>query len=189
MKKLISALLAVAMMAALLTGCGKEQSEASSGNVVNATSPLEVDPEALNGVSITLPQDMTRETVSDIQHDFIQDGKQVGGIVIVDIPNEMLESPYGYLLQISDLIGQQLMPDVDSDEIEFIGAGGNVYAYMEVYTGKGEDIRYYHYLLRGETYLYDIWFSYDEIDTEAASQILATVSSEDIIAELNKSPF
>lgn len=168
----------------LLTGCSKEESSVAS---VIATSPIQVDSEALNNVSMTLPDGMTRETVSAIQHDFIKDGKQVGGIVIVDISGEMLDSPRGdNLLKITDILGKQLMPQENPGDIEFMCAGGNDFAYLEIYTG-GEQIRYCHYLFRGEENNYDVWFSYDLVDEETISEIVSTISADDITAELNKS--
>lgn len=171
-----------------LVGCGKKD---STGPVVKATGSIEVAAEILNNVSVTLPEGITRENVSNIQHDFIQNGKQVGGIVILDIPNEMLDSPYDSLFQIPGLLGQQLMPDKDLDDIAFIGAGGNDYAYMEISTGNvnGTDISYVHNVLRGKENNYDVWFDYKAVKQETINAILASISSDDISAELNKSAF
>lgn len=166
----------------LLAGCSKENGTI----IIYATTPLEMEADILDSISVTLPDDMTREAVSNIQNDFILDGKQVGGIVIVDIPNEMLDAPYENIMQISDLLGQQLMPNEDPDKIMFMGAGGNDYAYMEIYTG-GEEIRFFHYLFRGEENNYDVWFAYDLVDEETIAEIIATVSADDITADLNKS--
>lgn len=182
---LFYALLTVVFLAAL-PGCEeKKPTEA----LVQAAVRGDISSEALNAVSVILPEDMTRETVSNIQQDFIWDGKQVGGIVIVDIPDKMLDSPYEYLLQIADLLGQQLMPNAESEDISLISAGGNDFAYLEIFTGKGEHIHYVHYLFRGQSCIYDIWFSNDLTSTECRNQILSTVSAPDITPELNKSPF
>lgn len=182
MKKHIFLVFLIACL--MLFGCSKEESVTS---FVNATSPIEADAETLNNISVTLPDSMTRETVSNIQHDFIQDGKQVGGIVIVDISDEMLDSPRGdNLLKITDVLGEQLMPQENPGDIEFMCAGGNDFAYLEIYTG-GQQIRYCHYLFRGEENNYDVWFSYDLVDEETISEIISTVSADDITAELNKS--
>ena len=167
-----------------LTGCGKEKDTEA---VVHATASVEAAPDLLNNVSVTLPEGMTRETVSAIQHDFTQDGNQVGGIVIVDISNEMLDSPRGdNLLKITSMLGEQLMPQENPDDIEFMCAGGNDFAYMEIYTG-GDQIRYCHYLFRGETNNYDVWFNYDLVNEETITEIIATVSADDITTELNNS--
>lgn len=174
-------LLFSAMM--ILFGCSKEEPVT---NIVNAVSPIEADAEILNNISVSLPDNMTRETVSNIQHDFIQDGKQVGGIVIVDISSEVLDAPYGNMLHISDLLNQQLMPNENPDKTMFMGAGGNEYAYMEVYTGD-DQIRYFHYLFRGEAHNYDVWFACDLIDADTISEIIASISADDITEELNKS--
>ena len=180
-KHIFIVLLFSAMM--ILFGCSKEEPVT---NIVNAVSPIEADAEILNNISVSLPDNMTRETVSNIQHDFIQDGKQVGGIVIVDISSEVLDAPYGNMLHISDLLNQQLMPNENPDKTMFMGAGGNEYAYMEVYTGD-DQIRYFHYLFRGEAHNYDVWFACDLIDADTISEIIASISADDITEELNKS--
>lgn len=183
MRKQVSLWYLCFLLILLLMGCGKEN---AAEILVNVTTPLEVDAEALNNVSVTLPEGMSREPVSEIQHDFIQGERQVGGIVIVDISNEMLDMPYASLIQISDLLGQQLMPSEDPNNIMFLGAGGNDYAYMEVYTG-GDQIRFFHYLFRGKTNNYDVWFDYELMDEETIAEIISTVSADDITSELNKS--
>ena len=180
-KHILIVLLFSAMM--ILFGCSKEEPVT---NIVNAVSPIEADAEILNNISVSLPDNMTRETVSNIQHDFIQDGKQVGGIVIVDISSEVLDAPYGNMLHISDLLNQQLMPNENPDKTMFMGAGGNEYAYMEVYTGD-DQIRYFHYLFRGEAHNYDVWFACDLIDADTISEIITSISADDITEELNKS--
>ena len=93
------------------------------------------------------------------------------------------------MLKIASVLGEQLMPHENPDEIEFICAGGNKCAYMEIYTGGGERIRYCHYLFRGETNNYDVWFDYSLVNDKIITEILATVSAEDITDELNKSAF
>lgn len=178
--------LCVLQIILLLVGCIKQ--DRNTGISINVTTPIEVDAEALNDVSVTLPEGMTRETVSDIQHDFIQNEKQVGGIVIVDISNELLDSPRGdNLLKITGILGEQLMSQENPNEIEFICAGGNKFAYIEIFTGSGEQIHYCHYLFRGETYNYDVWFNYGLVDEETIAEIIATVSADDITTELNNS--
>ena len=178
--------LCVLQIILLLVGCSKQ--DKITGISVNATTPIEVDAEALNDVSLTLPEGMTRETVSAIQHDFIQNEKQVGGIVIVDISNELLDSPRGdNPLKITGILGEQLMSQENPNEIEFICAGGNKFAYIEIFTGSGEQIHYCHYLFRGETYNYDVWFNYGLVDEETIAEIIATVSADDITTELNNS--
>jgi len=177
---LLGFLLAVSL---LLAGCGKG---GPSVPAVNATTPIEADAAVLGSVSVTLPDGMTRQAVSNIQHDFLKDGKQVGGIVLVDLSGEMLNAPYDNLLRISDLLGQQLMPQGNADDLAFLGAGGNAYAYLEFYTG-GDKIRYFHYLFRGEAHNYDVWFAYDWVNEETMNGILASVCADDITLELNKS--
>lgn len=168
-----------------LVGCSRKDGICEI--YVQVTTPIEADSEMLYNISVALPEGMTREKASDIQHDFLLNGQQVGGIVVVDISEEMLDSPRGEnLLSLAKILGEQLMPQEDPNNIEYMCAGGNSYAYLELYTG-GERIRYCHYLLRGEEHNYDIWFACDFVDEDTRIQILSTVSGEDITAERNQS--
>lgn len=169
----------------LLAGCGTEDTDVIT---INATTPIEVVAEVLNNVSVTLPEGMTRETVSDIQHDFIQDGKQVGGIVIVDISDELLDSPRDHTSEIAEILGQQLTPTVSLEDIAFQHAGGNNYAYLEITTGK-QSPHFTHYIFRGSEVCYDVWFDVKEVKQKSINDILASITAEDITPERNESVF
>ena len=185
MKNKVPLLFFCCLLILLLLGCSKEKTAKTS---VNATTPIEVEDHALNDISVTLPEGMGRMPKSEIQHDFIKAGNQVGGIVIVDISDEILNSPYGEnMLKIASMLGEQLMPHDKPDQIELICIGGNKYAYMEIFTGAGEQIRYCHYLFRGERNDYDVWFDYSLVNDETITEILSTISADDITSELNKS--
>lgn len=185
-RKITESLFCIMVMSLLLlTGCGQEDTTTVS---VNATLPIEVDSEALSNVSVDLPEEITRETISDIQHDFIKDGKQVGGIVIVDISDEMLESPRENTINLVALLGEQLMPAIAPEDIKFQYAGGNNYAFMEIATGKN-GTQFIHYIFRGTDYCYDVWFDAKEVKKRTIDEILESVHSEDITRELNENIF
>lgn len=169
----------------LLTGCRKEEN-----TQFIAAASIDVSPEVLDNIRITLPENMIRETVSDIQHDFIQDGVQVGGIVVVDIPKELLDSPREGKFEIAELLRTQIMPDISAEEAELTSWGGDQNAYMELITGPDE-MTYFHYLFRGVNNTYDVWFNGESMDqdTEMIEEIVNSVTGEDILPENNQSPF
>lgn len=178
-------LLVVAAALLLLVGCGKEEV-----TQFVATASINAAPEALNSVNITLPENMPREVVSDIQHDFTLDGHQVGGIILVDIPKDLMDSPVKGLIDIVELLRQQLMPNVPEEEAEIICFGGSENAYMELVTGPDEQA-YYHFLFRGVNNTYDVWFNWEalEQDSEMIYEIVNSVTGEDILPENNQNPF
>lgn len=98
---------------------------------------------------------MSREVASDIQHDFILNGQQAGGIILLDVPEGLLDAPLEGLFDIVELLRQQLMPDVPPEEAGIVSFGGNQNAFMELCTGSDE-IAYCHYLFRGENDTYDV---------------------------------
>lgn len=190
-KTIVSAVLIVVFATLVLlfvgTGCDKKE---EPGPVAIATAPLEVDAELLANVSITLPEGISRETVSNIQHDFIQEGKQVGGIVVVDIPKELLDSPRESKFEIAEFLRNQIMPNLSAEEAELVSWGGDQNAYMELITGPDE-MAYFHYLFRGVNNTYDVWFNMESLaqDSEIIQKIVDSVAGEDILPENNQSPF
>lgn len=176
-------LIGIMLLLLFTAGCGKEE---AAPRYVMATSPLEGNADLLANVSITLPEAIRRESVSDSQHDFILEDKQIGGIVIVDIPAEMLDAPRENTLQIAQLLGQQLMPTTEEAKYQY--AGGNDYAYMELATGKTK-ARFLHYLFRGNAACYDVWFDLEAVKQKTINGILASVSAEDIRSEWNENVF
>lgn len=171
----------------ILFGCSKEEPVT---NIVNAVTPIEADSEILNNISVSLPDNMTRETVSNIQHDFIQDGKQIGGIVLVDISSDLLNSPREGLFEIVELLRNQLMPDVPAEEAQIISWGGNQNAYMELVTGPDE-MAYFHFLFRGTNNVYDVWFDWELMaqNSDMIYEIVNSVTGKDILPENNQNPF
>ena len=171
----------------ILFGCSKEEPVTS---IVNAVTPIEADSEILNNISVSLPDNMTRETVSNIQHDFIQDGKQIGGIVLVDISSDLLDSPREGLFEIVELLRNQLMPDIPAEEAQIMSWGGNQNAYMELVTGPDE-MAYFHFLFRGVNNVYDVWFDWELMDqnSDMIYEIVNSVTGDDILSENNQNPF
>ena len=186
MKKHLTCALLLIIMAMLFFGVW-EKEEVSR---FVATVYIDSAPEILDNVIITLPESILRETVSNMQHDFLQDGKQVGGIVIVDIPNDLLDSPREGLLEIVELLRNQLMPDVPAEEAQIISWGGNQNAYMELVTGPDE-MAYFHFLFRGVNNVYDVWFGWELMDqnSDMIYEIVNSVTGEDILPEKNQNPF
>lgn len=177
------------MMAAaliLLVGCGKQEEVPR----FVASASVDAAPEVLDSIDITLPEGMSREVVSDIQHDFILNGQQAGGIILLDVPQGLLDAPLEGLFDIVELLRQQLMPDVPPEEAGIVSFGGNQNAFMELGTGPDE-IAYCHYLFRGENYTYDVWFNAElmEQDMEQMAQIVASVTGADILPENNQNQF
>lgn len=188
MRQFFARLLPLTMVAALILLGGCENKEEAPRFVASAS--IDASPEVLNDIDITLPDGMSREIVSDIQHDFILDGKQVGGIILLAVPEDLLDAPLERLFDIVELLRQQLMPDVPPEEVGIVSFGGAKNAYMELDTGPDE-IAYNHFLFRGVDYTYDVWFNVElmEQDNERISKIVSSITAEDILPENNQNQF
>lgn len=185
MRKHFTVCVIVVAVLILLTGCRNEQVPHFT-----AVASITVNPGTLEGICITLPEEISRKTISDIQDDFILNDQQVGGIILVDIPKELLDSPMKGLFEITELLRQQLMPDIPAKEVEVVSWGGSQNAYMELAVGPDE-ISYFHYLFRGTTNTYDVWFNWKLLnqDSDKIYEIVNSVVGEDILQENNQNPF
>lgn len=185
MKKYFTVCAIVVAVLILLTGCRNEQVPHFT-----AEASITVDPGTLERIRITLPEEISRESISDIQDDFVLNDQQVGGIVLVDIPKELLDSPMKGLFEITELLRQQLMPDIPAKEVEVVSWGGSQNAYMELAVGP-DDITYFHYLFRGTNNTYDVWFNWKLLnqDSDIIYEIVNSVAGEDILQENNQNPF
>lgn len=185
MRRLFTVCVIVVAALILLTGCRNEQVPHFT-----ADASITVDPGTLERIRITLPEEISRERISDIQDDFVLNDQQVGGIVLVDIPEELLDAPMKGLFEITELLRQQLMPDVPAKEAEAVSWGGSQNAYMELAVGP-DDITYFHYLFRGTNNTYDVWFNWKLLnqDSDIIYEIVNSVAGEDILQVNNQNPF
>ena len=166
----------------------------SLGVHVIANGQIEAGAEVLSGVTATMPEGMTRQTVSNLQHDFIKDGMQVGGILLVDIPYEMLEAAaksYEGTEELAGYLANQVMTDADPNKITFSGGGKSrlydCYIFLTYYDFS-TNYAYTHYIYVGESYCYDVWFD-DVWHPDGGDLINSTISSPDIKPELNDVDF
>lgn len=161
------------------------------GTHIIATTDIEAGEDVLDNVSATLPDGVTRQTVSNIQHDFIKNGKQVGGILLLDIPGDILEKAaktYEGAEELADYIANQIMSDAYPAKISFEGGGKpdsfDGYIFLTFYD-QNTTYTYPHYLYVGESYCYDLWFD-DYYFSDSGATIINTLVCEDIKPELNE---
>lgn len=168
----------------------------SMGSYVRADSDIEADSEVLNSITMTLSdkdKELTRHRVSDRQFDFIKDGHQVGGFLLVDIPRDMLEKAPESWTEFEtavDHIAKQVMGDI-YPSVSYISGGGHVdfgfdlpvYMIFSIRTDNKD--QYMHHIYIGETYIYDFWHDTCYL-ADGGETIMSTLSAEDIKPELNQ---
>lgn len=189
------------------------------GAYILASPDIEAGPEVLDSITMTLSDkeaELTRRPVSNRQFDLIKDGRQIGGILLVELPREKLEeaaSSEEAFLELADLLGKQTMPDIYPSRLFVSGGGHVVYPYLEnvncnpyltmlysdldiLYETYEASHRlppscvtcYVHTLYIGENYIYDFWK--DNLwMADGGETIQKTLSAEDIHQELNETAF
>lgn len=166
------------------------------GIYVKADPSIHVDAEVLDSITMTLSDkstELTRKKVSNSQFDFIKQGHQIGGFVLVDIPREMLEkepNSWEEFTMIVDPIANQVMADAYPSEAYISGGGhldfGNdLPAYMTFMIQNDHKDQYIHNIYIGEKYIYDFWLDSGWM-ADGGGTIMETLSAEDIKPELNQ---
>lgn len=166
------------------------------GVYVMADPNIEAEPSVLDSITMTLSEDITRVRVSNRQFDFVKNGMQVGGFLLVEFPEGILEKAAQSMEDfdaMSDHLVKQTMSEVYPSESRLFG-GGHVgrgfYALTVVNKPLGEKLwsQYEHRIYIGENYCYDFW-----IDTgwwaDSGFGIEDSLVADDIKPELNEVEF
>lgn len=168
----------------------------SMGIYVKADPNMTADPEVLDSLTMTLSDKestLTRHRVSDCQFDFVKNGRQIGGCVLVDIPKDMLKKKpenWEEFVTIVEHVALQIMTDGYPSK-SYIGGGGHAdfgveltpYMFFSIESDEGAVYNFNIYI--GETYVYALWNDTAWMG-DAWSTIMSTLSAEDIKAELNQ---
>ena len=163
-----------------------------AGVYITADPSIEADPKIWDSMTMDLPEGCTRRQASDSQIDFVMDGVQAGGILLVDLPGDLLdqaaESREGHTA-LADYLAKQVMPDVYPSRAHLNGGGKpwkEVYTtvFVETNTENGIRTQYLHRIYLGEQYCYDFWID-EGLWNDTGYTISKSLSSEDIKLELN----
>lgn len=167
-----------------------------AGIYITADPGIEADPKIWDSMTMDLPEGCTRRQASDRQIDFVMDGVQAGGILLVELPGDLLdqaaESREGHTA-LADYLAKQVMPDVYPSRAHLNGGGKpwkEVYATVVVETNTENGIRtqYLHRIYLGEQYCYDFWID-EGLWNDTGYTISKSLASEDIKPELNDVEF
>lgn len=168
-----------------------------TGTYFMANPDIEADPSVLDSVTMTLPEGVTRRRVSDRQLDFVKNGTQVGGIMLVDIPKDMLEQAAQSMENfdaLADHLGKQVMPDIYPSEAHLSGGGKikdtNYYLAVMIETEMRGSLctQYLHRIYVGEQYCYDFWID-EAFWGDSGFGITGSLSADDIQPEQNEVEF
>ena len=163
----------------------------SLGSYVTADPGIEAGPEVLGGIPLQYPEGVTLVKVSDWQYDVVRKEHQAGGLLLVDLPQDLLEQAKettADFLVLGEALRSQVMPDADPNSLHISG-GGHTEDYKKWgYLGVNYEGRISHHIYRGEAYCYDLWIDWGwDWDPELMLQSMSSCS--DIKPELNNIPF
>lgn len=168
----------------------------SMGIYVKADLNVEADSDVLDSISMKLSDqkaELTRVRVSNNQFDFVKNGHQIGGFVLVDISREMLEKEpesWAEFTSVADHIAKQTMSEVYPSQ-SYISGGGHIDfgfdmpIYMTFMILDNSKHQYIHNIYIGENYIYDFWHDTAYL-ADSGETIMSSLSAEDIKPELNQ---
>lgn len=163
------------------------------GSYVMAPAGLEAGSEALDSIPLELPEELTLEKVSNCQYDFVLDGRQVAGLLLLDLPEELLEnagkSPDEFLV-FADYLGRQVMPDAYPETVHVSGGGRVLNSDLNgAYIMVNYEGFWTHKIYRGETYCYDFWMDRGYAPYDPSVILESIAAAEDIRPERNNVEF
>lgn len=187
-RKLISLTLTAILCILLTAGCGSETPDEVEAPAVENTSasPVVTSGQLLKNVSLTLPDEITREDVSDTRAVFRYGGNIIGGIEILNIAGQRDTLPFSDDYR-----------DLTADVTKLVHDGNYDYTLekatpmsdLEVQIKFWDDHQcFVHYFFFGETVVYDIWADSDILDGQDMISILKTLHSDDIINPQDTAP-
>lgn len=168
------------------------------GYYVMADPDIEAESEVLDNITFDETDgatELSRYKVSNSQHDLIKNGKQIGGFIIINIPQEMLDAAadsFDGFKALADYVGKQVLPDVYPGKA-IIGGGGhltggaiNSFVAITYQMGEGkEKAQQWHHIYVGENYCYDFWQDQSWF-SDAGTAVMESLSADDIKTERNQ---
>lgn len=164
------ALILVISVAILFATSPKQTPNAETSHVPETTAAATEASSVrlLDGLTMELPASITRQTVSETRDEFLRDGQVIGGIVEIDLTQDLLT-----YLQTNIIEG---LSPADYD-YNMSGSADGCAAVIETGT---RDRFFTHYIYQGYTAFYDVWFEDPLSNTGQVQQIIASVRSADI---------
>lgn len=165
----------------------------SMGAYIQIGPHIDAAPEILDCLEMTLPEGVSRVSVSECQLDFVKNGRQVGGILLVDIPEEMIneaaQSEEGFQ-EMAAYLAEQVMPDIYPEMTHLNGGGAGIKGeYARVFIeANDKSTQYKHCIYLGEQYCYDFWTD-QSWWSDSGYGIQDSLSSNDIQQERNHVEF
>lgn len=187
-RKTIRLILVAALCVLTITGCGSKAPEGTEARSIESTSPIPppISGNLLESIVLELPDEITRENISDTRAIFCADGEIIGGIEILDIAGQRETLPFtdDYMNLASEVT--KLVRDGGFDYTVEKATGMSDVEVKIIFWDNGQC--FVHYFFFGETVVYDIWEGSDILDGQDMIHILKTLHSPDIVNPQDENP-
>lgn len=189
MRKISGVILAATLCVIFVSGCSsKKQDENKAPSEIettSATADMMVSGSLLENVTLNLPENISRESVSNTRAYFSADGEVTGGIEILNVAGQrdsaQSESEYADLA----IAVTKLVRDGEYDcSVDTSSSIADVVADIKFRDGQ----TFAHYFFFGENVVYDVWTDYDVLDGQDMISILKTLHSDDIVNPQDSAP-
>lgn len=173
-------LITLLLLSIFLTGCHKDDvavvTEVVPAATTETTAVTEIELTGLlDEFALILTPNITRERVSDTRENLLRDGEVIGGIVVLDIDEETA-SDYNSLVE---YVQATVVEGIAPEEYNASMGGGSKYAFWE-FDCSTRDREFDHYIYKGNSAFYDVWFENIMLNTWEKQIMTASVRSEDI---------
>lgn len=179
LQKSLNIILAAALCVTILSSCGSTKPvESTAFPAESTTSISSVPTNLLESLTLTLPENIIQEPVSDTRSYFRADGKIIGGIEILDIAGQRdilpLEDEYADL---AISVTRQVQDGEYDRSVDKVSGLADMAVDIIFRDGR----IFNHYFFFGERVVYDVWVDHDVLDGQDMISILKTLHSPDIV--------
>lgn len=186
LRRNLNIILAAVLCVVSISGCSsRKPTETIASSVEITTSVDEVSANLLEDVTLTLPENIMREPVSDTRSYFRADGKIIGGIEILDIAGQRDILPFeDEYADLAISVTRQVQDGEYDRSVDKISDLADMAVDIKFRDGR----TFNHFFFFGKKVVYDIWVDHDVLDGQDMISILKTLHSEDIINPQDSTP-
>lgn len=191
LRKVTSFVLATALCVMCISGCSSKAADETKNTTAaevtapSATETMPISSTLLEAVTLSLPEAIVREVVSENREYFKADGNVIGGIEILNVAGQRDVQPDEQEYADFAISVTKQVQDGEYDHSVNLSSG---VADVVVDIKFRDDRTFMHYFFFGEEVVYDIWVDYDVLDGQDMISILKTLHSDDIVNPQDTAP-
>lgn len=191
LRKVTSFALVTALCVMCISGCSSkaldetENTTAVEVTTSSATDTMPISSNLLENVTLSLPENITVEIVSETREYFKAGGDVIGGIEILDVAGQRDVQPdENEYADFAISVTKQVQDGEYDHSVNLSSGVADVVVDIKFLDSR----TFEHYFFFGEKVVYDVWADSDVMDGQDMISILKTLHSDDIVNPQDTAP-